>query len=190
MKLALDETEQRWKYGLYCFLSIVGFSKATKMVGIYVGRLTLKCENGEVATSYCVVHLKLSESLSSHLINQDNNTHGLLKIRLYRACKRAWPIVVKVLVAQLCLNLCDPTDCSPPGSSGLWYSPGKNTEVGCHFLLQGSSWLRDQTQVSCTAGRFITIWATREALTVVCIGQINLGSLSLTDHPVLWRSIC
>ena len=60
------------------------------------------------ATSYCVVHLlKLSESFSPHLINQDNNTHGLMKIRLYRACKRAWLIVVKGLVAQSYLNLCD-----------------------------------------------------------------------------------
>ena len=32
---------------------------------------------------------------------------------------------------QSCPTLCDPTDCSP------WDSPGKNTEVGCHFLLQG-----------------------------------------------------
>ena len=35
-------------------------------------------------------------------------------------------------------------DCSPPGSSihGIfhpWDSPGKNTGVGCHFLLQGIS---------------------------------------------------
>ena len=27
---------------------------------------------------------------------------------------------------------------------------------------KGSSWLRDWTQVSCTAGRFFTIWAMRE----------------------------
>ena len=65
-------------------------------------------------------------------------------------------------VSQLCLTLSDPMDCSPPGSSvhwiflarvlewgaiafstdGLllllshWDSPGKNTGVGCHFLLQ------------------------------------------------------
>ena len=26
-------------------------------------------------------------------------------------------VEVKVLVAQLCLTLCDPMDCSPPGSS-------------------------------------------------------------------------
>ena len=29
-----------------------------------------------------------------------------------------------------------------------WGFPGKNTGVGWHFLLQGSSWLRDQTHVS------------------------------------------
>ena len=37
---------------------------------------------------------------------------------------------------QLCLTLCDPIDGSPPGSTGPWDSPGKNTGVGCHFLLQ------------------------------------------------------
>ena len=29
-----------------------------------------------------------------------------------------------------------------------WDSPGKNPGVGCHALLQGSSWPRDQTHVS------------------------------------------
>ena len=50
-----------------------------------------------------------------------------------------------------------------PGSSVHGDSPGKNTGVGCHALLQGSSQPRDWTQVSCTAGRFFIIWATREA---------------------------
>ena len=36
---------------------------------------------------------------------------------------------------QSCLTLCDPIDGSPPGSHP-WDSPGKNTGVGCHFLLQ------------------------------------------------------
>ena len=44
-----------------------------------------------------------------------------------------------------------------------WYSPGKNTGVGSHSLCQRSSWPRDRTQVSHIAGRFLTIWATREA---------------------------
>ena len=37
---------------------------------------------------------------------------------------------------QSCPTLCDPIDGSPPGSAHPWDSPGKNTGVGCHFLLQ------------------------------------------------------
>ena len=37
---------------------------------------------------------------------------------------------------QSCPTLCDPIDGSPPGSTGPWDSPSKNTGVGCHFLLQ------------------------------------------------------
>ena len=40
------------------------------------------------------------------------------------------------LVAQLCLTLCDPMDCSPARLLCSWDSPGKNTGVGCHSLLQ------------------------------------------------------
>ena len=36
---------------------------------------------------------------------------------------------------QSCPTLCDPIDGSPRGSHP-WDSPGKNTGVGCHFLLQ------------------------------------------------------
>ena len=36
---------------------------------------------------------------------------------------------------QSCPTLCNPIDNSPPGSCP-WNSPGKNTGVGCHFLLQ------------------------------------------------------
>ena len=43
---------------------------------------------------------------------------------------------VLCLVAQSCPTLCDPMDCSLPGSSVLRDSPGKNTGVGCHALLQ------------------------------------------------------
>ena len=39
-------------------------------------------------------------------------------------------------IAQSCLTLCDPMDCSPPGSSVHGDSPGKNTRVACHVLLQ------------------------------------------------------
>ena len=45
--------------------------------------------------------------------------------------------VSEVLVAWSCPTLCDPMDCSLPGSSVHGNSPGKNTGVGCCALLQG-----------------------------------------------------
>ena len=53
------------------------------------------------------------------------------------------------------VRLCDLMDCSPPGSSVHGDSPGKNTGVGCHALLQGeSSQPSNQTQTSNTAADF------------------------------------
>ena len=36
-----------------------------------------------------------------------------------------------------CPILCNPMDCNLPSSLCPWDFPGKNTGVGCHFLLQG-----------------------------------------------------
>ena len=46
-----------------------------------------------------------------------------------------WPFKFQFccLLLKSCLTLLQPMDCSLPG----WDFPGKNTEVGCHFLLQG-----------------------------------------------------
>ena len=41
-----------------------------------------------------------------------------------------------LLLAQLCLTLCNPMDCSPPSSSVHGIFQARNTGVGCHFLLQ------------------------------------------------------
>ena len=41
------------------------------------------------------------------------------------------------LVTKSCPTLCDPLDCSLPGSSGPWDFPGKNIGVCYYFLLQG-----------------------------------------------------
>ena len=62
-----------------------------------------------------------------------------------------------------CIQLCNPTDYSLPGSSVHGILQARILEWVCHFLLQGSSWPRDWTRVSCIAGRFFTMWATREA---------------------------
>ena len=44
-----------------------------------------------------------------------------------------------------------------------WDFPGKNMEVGCHFLLQGSSRPRGQTDVSSINRQILYHWATWEA---------------------------
>ena len=41
-------------------------------------------------------------------------------------------------VAQSCPTLCDPVDCSLPGSSVHGISQARNSGVGYHFLLQGN----------------------------------------------------
>ena len=43
-----------------------------------------------------------------------------------------------------------------------WDFPGKDTGVGCPFLLQGSSQPRDQTHLSCIGRGILYHWATRE----------------------------
>ena len=54
---------------------------------------------------------------------------------IYRVC----------LVAQSCPTLCGPVDCNLPDSSVHGDSPGRNTGVGYHVLLQGSSQPRSLT---------------------------------------------
>ena len=46
-------------------------------------------------------------------------------------------LAVPCLVTQSCPVLCNSMDYSPPGSIAHGDSPGKNTGVGCHALLQG-----------------------------------------------------
>ena len=69
-------------------------------------------------------------------------------------------------VTQSCPTLCNPMDCSPPGSSVHRLLQIRIMEWIAIPSSRGSSQgsqPRDQTQVSCIAGRFFTIWATREA---------------------------
>ena len=57
-------------------------------------------------------------------------------------------------------------DCSPAGSSVHRILQARILEWVVIPFSRRSSWLRDLTQVSCTAGRFFTIWAAGEALSI------------------------
>ena len=70
---------------------------------------------------------------------------------------------VLMLVAQSCPSLCDPLDCSPPGSSVHGISQARILEWVAISFSKRSSPPRDQTWVSCITGRFFTVRANREA---------------------------
>ena len=70
----------------------------------------------------------------------------------------------KVKVTQSCLTLCDPMDCSLPGSSVHWILQARILQWVAIPFSRGSSWPRNWTQVSCIAGRYFTIWDSRRAL--------------------------
>ena len=85
---------------------------------------------------------------------------------------------LNVLVAQPCLTLCDPVDCSPPGSSVLEIFQARILEWVAISFSRGSSQPRDRTRVSCTAGKFFTDWITKYQV-------INLASCFIIFKLVL-----
>ena len=74
---------------------------------------------------------------------------------------------------QSCPTLCDPVDCSLPGSSVHGDSPGKKTGVGSHAFVQGIFPPRDGTCISCTARQIHYHRATREAMCILCLGYFS-----------------
>ena len=56
------------------------------------------------------------------------------------AAGRFLQVEVQVLVAQLCLTLCDPMDCSPPGSSVHGILQAAILEWAAIPFSRGSSW--------------------------------------------------
>ena len=68
------------------------------------------------------------------------------------------------LVAQSCPTLCDPMDCSLPGSFVHRIFQARTLEWVAISFPRGSSQPRARTWVSHIAGGFFTVWATRKDL--------------------------
>ena len=64
----------------------------------------------------------------------------------------SFSIILRVKVTQLCLTFCDPMDYTVDG-----ILQDRILEWGAFPFSRGSSQPRDQTQVSCTVGRFFTV---------------------------------
>ena len=72
-------------------------------------------------------------------------------------------LMPEVLVAQSYLTLCNPMDCSPPGSSVPGILQARILDWVAILFSKESSWPRNETQISRIADRFFTVTA-REAL--------------------------
>ena len=67
------------------------------------------------------------------------------------------------LIAQSCLTVCDPMDCSPPGSSVKGILQARILEWVAMPSSRRSPQLRYRTEVSHITAWFFIVWATREA---------------------------
>ena len=70
---------------------------------------------------------KKEEDIKQKMVSRTFDTAYIRKYKYYTLC----------LVSQSCSTLCDPVDCSPPGTSVHGDSLGKNIGVGSLSLLQG-----------------------------------------------------
>ena len=99
----------------------------------------------------CTVFADIHKHIYTHIHKLPINIH-------IHTCTREY-----VLVAQLCPTLCDSMDCSPPGPRLHGILQARILEWAAIHFSRGSSWPRYWAWVSCIAGGFFTIWATREA---------------------------
>ena len=70
---------------------------------------------------------------------------------------------LKSSLSQPCPTLCDPMDCSPPGSSVHGLSQARTLEQVAVSFSSGSSRARDRTCIPCTDRQILYHRATREA---------------------------
>ena len=121
------------------------------------------------------------------------NTNISLKWNRYLA------VCVHAELLQLCPALCNPMDCSPPGSSAYGIIPCKNTAVGSHALLQGILLIQRShlclIMFPALAGRLLTSRATWEAPSIgVCQSLCRVQLWDPMDcsppgssvHGILW----
>ena len=83
------------------------------------------------------------------------------------------------LVPKSCPTVCDPMDCSPPGSSVHGISQARILEWIAISFSRGSSQPRDQTLISCISKRILYHWAAI---------RLTHTHTHTHTHTQIWRS--
>ena len=84
-------------------------------------------------------------------------------------------------VIQSCPTLCDPVDCSPPGSSVHGILQARILEWVAISFSRGSSWPRDGSQVSRIACRRFTVWTEGLCYAMLCYAKSLQSCPTLCD---------
>ena len=125
------------------------------------------CSFLKVFLKFLLIFLNINQrgrkTLNFHgdkLTNKDFKMKGRIISQSCRQGTRHWDPARRclcMLVAQSCLILCNPLDCSPPGSSVHGILQAGIPEWVSMPSSRASSQPRDQSWVSQVAGRFFTI---------------------------------
>ena len=70
--------------------------------------------------------------------------------------------------------LCNPVDCTPPGSSVHGIFQARTLEWVAISFPRGSSWTRYQTHISCISRQILSHWTIREALHLIVNENIDV----------------
>ena len=110
------------------------------------------------------------QSMGSQRVGHDwmtelNWAHTILQFNIF---KYPFPYLSICVVAKLCLPLCDPLNCSLPGSPVHAIIQARILEWVAISSSRGSSWSKDWTYISCIGMQVLHQWATSEAPKSVC----------------------
>ena len=113
-------------------------------------------------------------------------------------------LFVLCVLTRSCPTLCSQTDCSLPGSSAHG-TPGKNTGVGCHALLQGifstrgsnlsllcllqvcSLPLAPPEKSIVDSSNYFSSWSGESKKLEAIVGFFFFNTLSLLHNPSIWQ---
>ena len=87
-------------------------------------------------------------------------------------------------VSESCSVMSD--SLQPHGLYGPWNSLDQNTEWVAFPFSRGSSQPRDQTYVSCIAGRFFTSWATGKPITLMTDNSQSEVTQKIPAKLIIW----
>ena len=130
-----------------------------------------------------------SESSSQLFLSNSNGRPFSATLCFQKKSKEL--ILHKCSVTKLCPTLCNPVDCSPPGSSVLGISQARILEWIAISFSRVSSWLKDRICISCIAGGFFINWTSTEAQSRTCLCMSGLLIVTVDIKvPLTSISIC